>query len=204
MRVIAGRFKGLLIPSALQGTRPTTDRTKEAIFSHLDAWSVLENARVLDLFAGTGALGFEALSRGATSLVSVESSRKAAALLSRTLKELKAAPSWTATDYAQVVSLPVDRYLESMKEPRAVSPEGTAHASAQTFDVIFMDPPYDVDSQECDTILEKLISSGLVTTESIVILERSTRSQPPQSPQGWGVSQAKTYGETVIYYIECE
>ena len=71
------------------GTRPTTDRTKEAIFSHLDSWGVLDDARVLDLFAGTGALGVEALSRGARELVAVESAAPAAALIAKTLTALK-------------------------------------------------------------------------------------------------------------------
>ena len=82
MRVISGRFKGVALATPKTGTRPTTDRTKEAIFSHLDSWGVLDDARVLDLFAGTGALGIEALSRGARELVAVESSRPAAALSS--------------------------------------------------------------------------------------------------------------------------
>ena len=64
MRVISGRFKGAALATPKTGTRPTTDRTKEAIFSHLDSWGVLGDARVLDLFAGTGALGIEALSCG--------------------------------------------------------------------------------------------------------------------------------------------
>ena len=71
MRVISGRFKGVALTTPKSGTRPTTDRTKEAIFSHLDSWGVLDDARVLDLFAGTGALGIEALSRGARELVAV-------------------------------------------------------------------------------------------------------------------------------------
>ena len=84
MRVISGRFKGAALATPKTGTRPTTDRTKEAIFSHLDSWGVLGDARVLDLFAGTGALGIEALSRGARELVAVESSRPAAALIPKT------------------------------------------------------------------------------------------------------------------------
>ena len=86
MRVISGRFKGAALATPKTGTRPTTDRTKEAIFSHLDSWGVLDDARVLDLFAGTGALGIEALSRGARELVAVESSRPAAALIAKSIK----------------------------------------------------------------------------------------------------------------------
>ena len=78
MRVISGRFKGVALTTPKAGTRPTTDRTKEAIFSHLDSWGVLDDARVLDLFAGTGALGIEALSRGALSAVFVENNRRGA------------------------------------------------------------------------------------------------------------------------------
>ena len=85
------------------GTRPTTDRTKEAIFSHLDSWGVLDDARVLDLFAGTGALGIEALSRGARELVAVESAAPAAALIAKTLTALKHNRSWEPGMSARVV-----------------------------------------------------------------------------------------------------
>ena len=85
MRVISGRFKGLSLPSVGSGTRPTTDRTKEALFSHLDAQGLLDDARVLDLYAGTGALGIEALSRGARELIAVEASGRAVAGLNAML-----------------------------------------------------------------------------------------------------------------------
>lgn len=103
MRVISGRFKGVALTTPKAGTRPTTDRTKEAIFSHLDSWGVLDDARVLDLFAGTGALGIEALSRGARELVAVESSAPAAALIAQTLTALKHNRSWEHGMSARVV-----------------------------------------------------------------------------------------------------
>jgi len=103
MRVISGRFKGVALATPKTGTRPTTDRTKEAIFSHLDSWGVLDDARVLDLFAGTGALGIEALSRGARELVAVESSRPAAALITKTLAQLQKNRSWDASLKARVL-----------------------------------------------------------------------------------------------------
>ena len=90
------------------GTRPTTDRTKEAIFSHLDSWGVLDDARVLDLFAGTGALGIEALSRGARELVAVESAAPAAALIAKTLTALKHNRSWEPGMSARVVKARAD------------------------------------------------------------------------------------------------
>ena len=103
MHVISGRFKGVALTSPKTGTRPTTDRTKEAIFSHLDSWQVLDDARVLDLFAGTGALGIEALSRGARELVAVESSAPAAALIAKTLTALQRNRSWERGMTARVI-----------------------------------------------------------------------------------------------------
>ena len=98
MRVISGRFKGMALTTPKPGTRPTTDRTKEAIFSHLDSWGVLDDARVLDLFAGTGALGIEALSRGARELVAVESAAPAAALIAKTFQIGTISQSCTKTN----------------------------------------------------------------------------------------------------------
>ena len=110
------------------GTRPTTDRTKEAIFSHLDSWGVLDDARVLDLFAGTGALGIEALSRGARELVAVESAAPAAALIAKTLTALKHNRSWEPGMSARVVKARAEKYAAAASavapsdEPTA--PEG--------------------------------------------------------------------------------
>lgn len=111
MRVISGRFKGVALATPKTGTRPTTDRTKEAIFSHLDSWGVLDDARVLDLFAGTGALGIEALSRGARELVAVESSRPAAALITKTLAQLQKNRSWDASLKARVLVKKPSKWL---------------------------------------------------------------------------------------------
>ncbi|AKV55969.1 RNA methyltransferase, RsmD family [Bifidobacterium actinocoloniiforme DSM 22766] len=195
MRVIAGRFKGAAIPSALKGTRPTTDRTKEAMFSRLDAWGALSGARVLDLYAGTGALGFEALSRGGRGLVAVEASRRAAGLISRTLAALKASPAWGEDDSAQVLSVKVERFLEAEVERSRES-----HAE-RSFDLIFIDPPYALPSADCDRILDSLAARGLALSGCLVVLERSARSEPPQLPEGWSLDDERTYGETRVYYI---
>ena len=101
------------------GTRPTTDRTKEAIFSHLDSWGVLDDARVLDLFAGTGALGIEALSRGARELVAVESVAPAAALIAKTLTALKHNRSWEPGMSARDLHCPAVRVRNRGVQPAA-------------------------------------------------------------------------------------
>ena len=127
MRVISGRFKGVALTTPKTGTRPTTDRTKEAIFSRLDSWDVLADARVLDLFAGTGALGIEALSRGARALVAVEANGPAAALIAQTLTALKHNRSWQADMYARVIKAKAERFV------------APASGHAESFDLIFID-----------------------------------------------------------------
>ncbi len=188
MRVISGRFKGVALTTPKQGTRPTTDRTKEAIFSHLDSWGVLDDARVLDLFAGTGALGIEALSRGARELTAVEASRPAAALIGKTVAQLKRNRSWAPDMRAQVLV----RKAEMLAG-------GTANAP---YDVVFIDPPYAFETEDCNRLLTDLAAHGWVDERSVIMLERSARSSDPAAPSGWEITQSKTYGETAVFYIE--
>ncbi|MBM6747519.1 16S rRNA (guanine(966)-N(2))-methyltransferase RsmD [Bifidobacterium ruminantium] len=189
MRVISGRFKGMALTTPKPGTRPTTDRTKEAIFSHLDSWGVLDDARVLDLFAGTGALGVEALSRGARELVAVESAAPAAALIAQTLTALKRNRAWEPGMSARVIKARAEKYAASAS---AVAP----------FDVIFIDPPYAFETEACNQLLADLAARELTGDDTVIMLERSTRSTEPIAPEGWAISNRRDYGETAVYYIE--
>ena len=189
MRVISGRFKGVALTTPKAGTRPTTDRTKEAIFSHLDSWGVLDDARVLDLFAGTGALGIEALSRGARELVAVESSAPAAALIAQTLTALKHNRSWELGMSARVIKARAEKYAACAS---AVAP----------FDVIFIDPPYAFETNDCNQLLADLASRELTSSNTVIILERSTRSEEPTAPENWEITDRRDYGETAVYYID--
>ena len=189
MRVISGRFKGMALTTPKPGTRPTTDRTKEAIFSHLDSWGVLDDARVLDLFAGTGALGVEALSRGARELVAVESAAPAAALIAQTLTALKRNRAWEPGMSARVIKARAEKYAASAS---AVAP----------FDVIFIDPPYAFETEACNQLLADLAGRELTGDDTVIMLERSTRSAEPTAPEGWAISNRRDYGETAVYYIE--
>ena len=189
MRVISGRFKGVALTTPKSGTRPTTDRTKEAIFSHLDSWGVLDDARVLDLFAGTGALGIEALSRGARELVAVESSAPAAALIAQTLTALKHNRSWELGMSARVIKARAEKYAACAS---AVAP----------FDVIFIDPPYAFETNDCNHLLADLASRELTSSNTVIMLERSTRSEEPTAPENWEITDRRDYGETAVYYIE--
>lgn len=187
MRVISGRFKGVALATPKTGTRPTTDRTKEAIFSHLDSWGVLDDARVLDLFAGTGALGIEALSRGARELVAVESSRPAAALISKTLADLKRNRSWSVDLSARVLVKKAETVAGGFGEP---------------FDVVFIDPPYAYGTDECNQLLANLATGDATNERTVIMLERSIRSDEPTAPEGWAITERRNYGETAVYYIE--
>lgn len=189
MRVISGRFKGMALTTPKPGTRPTTDRTKEAIFSHLDSWGVLDDARVLDLFAGTGALGIEALSRGARELVAVESAAPAAALIAKTLTALKHNRSWEPGMSARVVKARAEKYAAAAS---AIAP----------FGVIFIDPPYAFETEACNRLLADLAARELTGDDTVIMLERSTRSAEPTAPEGWAISNRRDYGETAVYYIE--
>lgn len=206
MHVISGRFKGVALTTPKTGTRPTTDRTKEAIFSHLDSWQVLDDARVLDLFAGTGALGIEALSRGARELVAVESSAPAAALIAKTLTALQRNRSWERGMTARVIRARAEKYVAS-GAARSASNADAAGGSAKSaaFDVIFIDPPYAFETEACNRLLADLAGreSGELTGEgTVIVLERSTRSDEPTAPEGWDITDRRDYGETAVYYIE--
>ena len=171
------------------GTRPTTDRTKEAIFSHLDSWGVLDDARVLDLFAGTGALGIEALSRGARELVAVESAAPAAALIAKTLTALKHNRSWEPGMSARVVKARAEKYAAAAS---AIAP----------FGVIFIDPPYAFATEDCNQLLSDMVAHGIAGGNTTIVMERSARSDEPVPPEGWSLAEHREYGETAVWYIE--
>jgi 16S rRNA (guanine966-N2)-methyltransferase len=188
MRVISGRFKGLSLPSVGSGTRPTTDRTKEALFSHLDAQGLLDAARVLDLYAGTGALGIEALSRGARELIAVEASGRAVAGLNATLSALRGQRGWAPGMAARALRTRAEAYAQRYR--------------GDPFDVIFIDPPYALSSEDCEALLRVLAAGDATREGSVVVLERSTRSRDVRIPEGWQVVDQRHYGETAVWFLE--
>ncbi|PJM75745.1 16S rRNA (guanine(966)-N(2))-methyltransferase RsmD [Bifidobacterium simiarum] len=187
MRIIAGRFKGFELTTPKTGTRPTTDRTKEAIFSHLAAINILDDVRVLDLFAGTGALGIEALSRGARSLVAVESAGPAAALLGKSFARLRQSKAWDASMTVRAVKAKAEKYVD---------------ARGEVFDLVLIDPPYAFETEACNELLRALVVNGVVDPRGVIMLERSARSDDPVAPEGWEITQSRKYGETAVFYFE--
>jgi 16S rRNA (guanine966-N2)-methyltransferase len=178
-RIIAGSAGGRRLETPPgQRTRPTSDRVREALFSGLEARDCLRGARVLDLFAGSGALGLEAASRGAAEVVLVDSSRQAAAVARRNVTVI-GAPRVT-----MVVSS-VARYL--------------AGRAAWPADLVLLDPPYDLPEPALHEVLDDLVSRGWVARGGLVVVERSARSPEPRWPTGLVRDQIRRYGETAIW-----
>lgn len=183
-RIIAGFAGSLQLGVPPAGTRPTTDRVREAIFSALDARDALRGARVLDLFAGSGALGLEAASRGAAEVVLVDRARTAVELCRRnTALVLRQAPV-DARPKVTVVAQSASAFL------------GNAPSSAGHWDVVFLDPPYD-DAME--PVLDALVPH--LAPGAMVVLERSVRSPAPELPPGLTLDRRKDYGDTAVYWL---
>ncbi len=182
-RIVAG-FAGslpLAVPKA--GTRPTSDRVREAIFSALDARDIVRGARVLDLYAGSGALGLEAASRGARIVTLVENSFGAAQLCRKnTDAVLRAAPKKDAPKI-KVSSQAVQSFLA---------------ATGEGFDLVFLDPPYDLPEVELGHNLVAL--APLLDEDALVVVERSSRSPEPAWGPGLECDRRKDYGDTTVWY----
>lgn len=180
-RIIGGAAKGRRLRTpAGDATRPTSDRVREALFSALEAQvGPLTGLRVLDLYAGSGAVGLEAASRGAVAVTLVESDRRTAALITENAR--------TVGVQAQVLAQPVARAL--------------AAGAATPYDVVFADPPYPLPDDEVAEALRLLVAGGWLADGAAVVVERSARSVEPAWPDGLGDARQKKYGETVLWYL---
>ncbi|MCW2852940.1 MAG: putative methyltransferase [Nocardioides sp.] len=180
-RVIAGRAKGrrLATPRG-DATRPTSDRVREALFSAVESWcGSLHGLRVLDLYAGSGAVGLEAWSRGAEAVTLVEQDRRTAALVS---------------DNARTIGF-------GQADVRASSVAATLrHPPAAPYDVVFLDPPYPLSDDAVAADLAGLVEHGWLAPEALVVVERAKRSVEPAWPDGLVGDRSKRYGETVLWY----
>jgi 16S rRNA (guanine966-N2)-methyltransferase len=180
VRIVAGLAKGRRLAAPAGSTRPTSDRAREALFSSLGHLLDLEGVRALDLFAGTGAVGLEALSRGAAEAVFVESDRRAVDVLRRNIETV-------GLPGATVVGRPVRKVLN--EPPR------------QPFEFVFADPPYDIDEAELADVLAGLGESGWLAGDAVVVVERAARSGPPPWPAAWITPvREKRYGDGVLWY----
>lgn len=184
-RIIAGALGGRRIETPRGArTRPTSERVREAIFSRVETMLDLAGSSVLDLYAGSGALGLEAASRGARRVLLVEADRRVAALVGRSVTQLG------LTGVATVRPQRVETVLS----------EGPGEAPP--YDVVLLDPPYPVGEDELAGVLDLLVGRGWLAPGGLVVLERSSRSPTPLWPDGLAPLEPRRYGETTVHFAE--
>jgi 16S rRNA (guanine966-N2)-methyltransferase len=178
VRVIAGSAKGVRLARVPRGVRPVSDRAREGLFSSIGP--DVPGSIVLDLYAGTGALGIEALSRGADAAVFVERSEAAVAVVRSNLAKTHLG------ERASVVRRDAASFV--MNDDTSTGP----------FDLVTLDPPYDLGAPELDRVLAALAERWLAGRGSIVVLTRGTRSSMPVIPVNWLVSRRLEYGDSLV------
>lgn len=192
-RIISGRLRGLSIAVPPAGTRPTTDRVREALFSAIVSRVDLEGAAVLDLFAGSGALGLEAVSRGADTAWFVEENARAVACLKKNTAGLASMSSSSSLGSSSPGSPTAT--IRRAALPGAIG--GQCPVSGG-FDLILADPPYEKSPVLDEPILEALLDGGWLAPDALVVWERSKRDPAVRWPQGYEREFERTYGETTV------
>jgi len=185
-RIIGGVAGSRKLESPAKATRPTSDRIRESVFSMLDARDLLEDAKVLDLYAGTGALALEAISRGAVVAHMVERDGKAAAVCvanSRVVQKVMVEE--LAEVETKVINKAVASYLSA--------PADTGYT------LVFIDPPYEVSNEEVTENLKAL--HPIIKKGAVLVVERSSRTPKFEVPEGFEQGEEKHYGDTAIYWL---
>lgn len=182
-RIVAGSLGGRrLDPPAGSATRPTSDRVREALFSTLESLTDLPGARFADLYAGSGAVGLEAHSRGAAHVLLVESDPKAARAARANIAALRVAPA------VRLVAASVQSVLAAGPGPEP------------PYDIVFADPPYSLLERQLTAVQEGLIGGGWLAPGGIVVIERSHRSGPLRWVGPVTELHARRYGDTTLWY----
>ncbi|MBG6106970.1 RsmD family RNA methyltransferase [Frigoribacterium sp. CG_9.8] len=182
-RIISGFAGSIALKTPGDGTRPTSDRVREAIFSALEARDAIDGARVLDLYAGSGALGLEAASRGAALVRLVERGGVGTAVCRANAATVLARAPRGSTLRIEVSGRLVQSFLTSNPE---------------TWDLVFMDPPYDLAETELAENLASLAAH--LAPDAVLCLERSSRSPEPDWPPGITRTRRKDYGDTTLWW----
>jgi 16S rRNA (guanine966-N2)-methyltransferase len=193
-RVIAGSAGGrrLAVPPGTT-TRPTSDRAREGLFaSLLSELGTFDGARVLDLYAGSGAIGLEALSRGAAHVRLVESDTRAAAVIKANITAVGLPGATLAVDR-------VERLLARPPAATALAATVPADADAARFDLVIADPPYALTEEAVNRVLA-LLQAGWLADDALVVIERATRSGPVDWPPGFLPGKSRRYGEATFWY----
>jgi 16S rRNA (guanine966-N2)-methyltransferase len=180
-RIIGGVAGGRRIAVPARGTRPTTDRVRESLFNIVTARRDLTGLAVLDLYAGSGALGLEALSRGAASALFVESDQRSAAVIARNIESLGLAGATLRRGAVAAV---------------------LAAGSASAVDLVLADPPYDSENGEIEAVLVALTDCGWAHEGTVAVIERAAAGAVLTWPGGWRVWPHRVYGDTRLEMAE--
>ncbi|BCB82163.1 16S rRNA (guanine(966)-N(2))-methyltransferase RsmD [Phytohabitans flavus] len=181
-RIVAGALGGRrIVAPAGDRTRPTSDRVREALFSALESMVELDGTRFADLYAGSGAVGLEALSRGASHVLLVESDPRVARVVRQNIAALGVGGA------AQLATAKVSGVL-------AAGPQDGG------YDVIFADPPYAVPEEEVTAVQVALVDGGWLAADAVVVIERATRSGTLTWVKGITGEHSRRYGETTLWY----
>ena len=184
MRIIAGSGKGRKLFSPPSITRPTSDRAREGLFSSLiSTFGTLDGLHFLDLFAGSGAVGVEALSRGAGLVESVESNSESALVCEKNFGLLLNQPN-----------------LGKFKVHETTTFEYINHLANKQFEIIFLDPPYEVANIEIEKILRKILSGNLLGKFGVIAIERDAKAAAFTWPDGLQEVKVRSYGQGAIHY----
>ena len=185
-RIISGAAGGVRLASVPgDNTRPTTDRVKESLFSKLESYDIIRDARVLDAFGGSGALGCEALSRGAASVTLLDTYPKAVAVIRKNVAAVEKAMGRTGSSSTRVQQSQALTYVKSASGP---------------WDLVFVDPPYAMPNEQVSELLEALTPK--LAEGAVVVVERSSRDPEPVWGEGLYCFSTRQHGETVLYYVE--
>jgi 16S rRNA (guanine966-N2)-methyltransferase len=179
-RIVGGTAKGRRLAVPARGIRPTSDRAREALFNTLAGLVDVDDARVLDLFAGTGAVGLEALSRGAAHATFVESDRKVADILARNIAAV-------GLSGAELLRCPVESFL-------------LGATTTAPYRIVYADPPYALDETSLTAVLDNLADPRWLEPDTVVVVERSARGAAPAWPSVIEPIKRKRYGEGVLWY----
>ena len=183
-RIIAGSSRGRRLTVPANGTRPTSDRVREALFSTITSTFLAEGrpwsaVRVLDLYSGSGALGLEAASRGAGAVLLVEKARPAVDVIRKNIE---------AVNLSQVALLPMGVELLHQRTP------------FQSHELVFADPPYAMTAAQLAALLQQLFEDGWIALDAIVVVERPANDRDSPFPPDWHEFDQRRYGDTCLWY----
>ena len=186
MRVIAGLAKGRNLISPIGATRPTSDRAREALFSSLESeFGPLNDLAFLDLYCGSGAVGVEALSRGVAIVTGVDNDEKATNIARQNFQLIE---NISGIGTYSVITMSCGKFLDRPAD--------------QPFDIIFLDPPYEIPNKEVEKNLSDLVNNAYVKKSTVIAIERDSKARPLEWPSKLREVKVRKYGAATIYYAE--